>query len=71
MDGVLNGHLGFENVFATFMNSGNEFETIKRVGINGYVSVCGTYIDMWMVLGAVAVALDNIINNGHDGNIGE
>lgn len=43
---IFNGLLGFENIFATFMNIHGDFECVNWVGINGYVSVCGTYIDM-------------------------
>lgn len=43
----LNGHIGFENVFANFINRGGiDCVFIDNVGISGYVSVCGTYIDM-------------------------
>jgi hypothetical protein len=44
--GILNGNFGFENIFADFMNRYNNFKTVERVGINGFVSVCGSYIDM-------------------------
>jgi hypothetical protein len=45
---LLNGHIGFENVFANFINQYeySDIIFINKVGINGYVSVCGTFIDM-------------------------
>jgi hypothetical protein len=42
---LLDGNLGYENVFALFMD-GSDYKTVDKVGINGYVSVCGTFIDM-------------------------
>jgi hypothetical protein len=42
---------GFERIFAIFIDelqtkTSNNIEFINYVGVSGYVSVCGTYIDM-------------------------
>jgi hypothetical protein len=42
---LYNSH-GFESIFAIFINSIKNIKFIDKVGVSGYVSICGTYIDM-------------------------
>jgi len=39
--------LGFEEIFANFVNEifNSDFKIIEKIGLNGYVSVCGTFIE--------------------------
>lgn len=37
---------GFENIFSIFIDSIKTIKYIDKVGVSGYVSICGTYIDM-------------------------
>jgi hypothetical protein len=43
---VLYNNHGFENIFAIYIQSINNIKFINKVGVSGYVSICGTYIDM-------------------------